>query len=514
MNYNKLFLSVSILLFCVTTIFSCDFSTGETTNSSYVMTSLTGNTDPTDGQITRSIDTEFFVQDGVDANHVDIETSEGIVTLTGEVDNLLAKNRAVKIAKEVKGVRGVVDKLTVVSYAISDESLKEQVKRALLYDPATDSYEVDVEVQMGAVTITGDVESWQERELASKVVQSVKGVRSVSNEIDYTLVTNRPDYEIQQDIEQALRWDIRVDDGLIDVAVRNGEVTLSGIVGSASEKDQAEINSWTNGVKEVNSENVSVQRWARDEDLRKDKYHDITDTEIRDAVNDALLYDPRVYSFNPDVEVENGKVTLTGVVDNLKAKRAAGIDAKNVVGVWSVVNQLKVRGYDYPADSTVRENVINAIDWNPYLEVYEITVSAVDGVVHLNGLVDSYFEKYEAGDIAATAYGVTNVKNNLRVSPRATPYVFDYEYQYYYPYGYIDDYNYSPVKTDLSILNDINDQIWWSPYVDSSDVEVTVEDGVAVLTGTVESWKEYYRAEKNAFEGGALIVDNNLEVSS
>jgi len=39
-----------------------------------------------------------------------------------------------------------------------------------------------------------------------------------------------------------------------------------------------------------------------------------------------------------------------------------------------------------------------------------------------------------------------------------------------------------------------------------------VDDGTATLTGTVESWNEFWAAEENALEGGAVAVDNDLIV--
>jgi hypothetical protein len=45
-------------------------------------------------------------------------------------------------------------------------------------------------------------------------------------------------------------------------------------------------------------------------------------------------------------------------------------------------------------------------------------------------------------------------------------------------------------------------------------VNIDVRDGRVVLTGTVETWREYHAAEENAYEGGALIVSNRLEVKS
>jgi hypothetical protein len=50
-------------------------------------------------------------------------------------------------------------------------------------------------------------------------------------------------------------------------------------------------------------------------------------------------------------------VTLTGTVDNLKAKRAAEQDAKNTVGVWRVTDLLKVIG-------RVGEFLVDDRDWS------------------------------------------------------------------------------------------------------------------------------------------------------
>jgi osmotically-inducible protein OsmY len=133
--------------------------------------------------------------------------------------------------------------------------------------------------------------------------------------------------------------------------------------------------------------------------------------------------------------------------------------------------------------------------------------------VYLNGTVDTYFDKYEAGDVASTVNGVVDVDNNLTVSKASVPYVFDYEYGFYFPYGHNYNYGYSPVKTDWEIKSDIEDQIYWSPNVNSSDVDVKVNNGIANLKGTVDTWSEYYHAEKNAYEGGALSVDNDLHIA-
>ncbi len=515
---NLATLPVAMVMLSMVCLVSCEAKSPETSGitpsfTNTLVSNVHENEDPTDSEITNSIEVELIIQDGVYSNDIDVGTKEGIVTLSGTLDNILAKERAIEISKAVKGVRSVIDKMEIEKTGIADDILRINVTNALLWDPATDSYEIRVNVNDGHVELSGKVDSWQEKKLSATVAKGVIGVRSLQNNIFFDFKENRPDTEMKNDIVQTLRWDVRVDDGLIDVAIKNGKVTLTGTVGSAAEHSQAEIDAWVAGVKEVNTDGLNVERWARDEDLRTNKYVNKPDNEIRQAVNDAFLYDPRVFAFNPEVSVNNGKVTLSGVVDNLKAKKAAEMDAKNVVGVWRVVNLLKVRGVDFPTDDTIEKNVNTALSWNPYIESFKIGVMAINGTVYLSGTVDTYFDKYEAEDVTSATKGVIDVENNLMVSQASVPFVFDYEYGYYHPYGHSYGRGYTPVKSDLAIRSDIEDQIYWSPNVDLSDVDIKVNNGIANLNGTVDSWNEYYHAEKNAFEGGALSVENDLRVN-
>jgi osmotically-inducible protein OsmY len=125
--------------------------------------------------------------------------------------------------------------------------------------------------------------------------------------------------------------------------------------------------------------------------------------------------------------------------------------------------------------------------------------------------VDNFYEKRTAEQIVLTTYGVKKVVNSLNTKTDAIPYVYEYGSNYYFPYTY-DSYTYAPFKSDTVIEDDIRNQIIYSPYVDVEDVNISVDNGVATLSGNVDSWIEYYRAEANAFDGGAISVDNNLVV--
>lgn len=470
-----------------------------------------------DTEITNAITGELLLHEEVPAYKLDVETDNGIVTLSGKTTNLLAKEMAKKVAMAIKGVKGVVNLIEVDAPAIDDLTLQQNVSDALLFDPATEAFKINVEAEDGRIILSGTVNSWQEKQLAAKVSKGVKGVEKITNNITINYKTNRNDLEVEEEVESLLANDVRIDHALIDVSVDNSVVTLSGTVGSATEKEQAKYKAWVTGVKNVKTEQLEVEKWARDKNMRKNKYLPKEDEEIKQAVEDVLLYDPRVFSFNPDVTVNNAVVTLSGVVDNLKAKRAAGSDAKNVVGVLAVRNLLKVRPVEIPSDQMLEERVETALLENPYIDRFDLEVIAYDGEIFLSGNVDNYFQKYLADDIASTVKGVTRINNSISVDYEADYNQLSDNYYYQgwntvYPGPYISLWPDNEPMNDAEIERNIESQLWWSPFVNEYEVNVEVENGLATLTGVVETYEEKSAAAKNALEGGAVAVDNKLEV--
>jgi osmotically-inducible protein OsmY len=443
-----------------------------------------------DSEITGAIEGEFWKDQAVSSNQIDVDTEEGVVTLSGTVGNLLAKERAEKIAEAIVGVRAVVNRVDVEpGVSKTDLQLRSDVRGALLDDPATEAYEVQVKVDDGVVTLSGTVDSWQEKQLCGTVAKGVTGVRDIKNMIAVEYKADRPDYEIQKEVEKRLANDVKVDDALIEVEVEDGEVILSGSVGSAQEKTQARMDAWVGGVDDVTTENLEVQWWARDEMRRTRMYSSRSDREIEQAVKDSFVYDPRVYSFNIDVDSTEGVVVLSGVVNNLQAKKAAERDAKNTAGVKYVRNNIKVRPDVIPENENLESRVSTALLKDAYVERFDINVSASSGIVYLSGKVNTSWEKTQAERVAEGVQGVVDVVNNI-----------SYEHEWTW-------------KPDEQIREDVKDQLWWSPFVDKDDVTVDVDNGIVTLAGTVDTYGERQAAEDNAYEGGAKEVVNNLVVS-
>ena len=467
----------------------------------------------TDKQITNAVEARFVFDNAVPWSFVDVETQAGIVTLSGTADNLLAKERAARIAESIKGVRSVVNNIDVQTVNRTDEEIRQDVDRALLMDAAADSYELKPSVNGAVVTLKGTVQSFKEQNLALQLARGVRGVKDVKDEIDVKYKAVRPDPEIVADAQRALENDVWLNASGIKVTANGGKVTLSGTVGSAAEKTRARTIAWVMGVNEVDAEGVKVDPLLADQMRRSPTKTVRNDEEIEKAVKDAFVADPRVFSFNPQIDVTNGIVTLTGVVDNIKAKNAAEQDAKNTVGVFSVRNYLKVRPAKPLPDDTLAQNVKQALLRDPIVDSFQIDVKAGNGTVTLEGKVDSFYEKSQAEDVANRINGVVLVNNNLDVRNTWTTYYnmrWD-PYYHYHPYytGSATDWAY---RSDREIKNDIADELFWSPFVDEDEVQVAVDNRIATLTGTVDTWNEYFAAAENAREGGATGVINKLNV--
>jgi len=155
----------------------------------------------TDRTISDAVEDEILLDPAVSHERIDVGTDEGIVTLTGSVDNLLAKERAARIAETVKGVRAVVNRINVLPPLLkTDSEIKDDALYALNNDSATESFEIKLSVDDGEVILTGTVDSWPERTLAEKVVKGVSGVRGVRNELMVDYRDSRPDDQIKAEI--------------------------------------------------------------------------------------------------------------------------------------------------------------------------------------------------------------------------------------------------------------------------------------------------------------------------
>src|SRR5690242_4261082 len=121
-----------------------------------------------------------------------------------------------------------------------DDEIRHDVERELASDPSIDERRIAVAVLDGIVTLTGEVGSLWERWNAQRVVERVKGVRGVANELDVRLTRERTDTDIARAAAQALEWNVAVPSQRVQVKVENGWLVLTGEVESGYQRRAAE----------------------------------------------------------------------------------------------------------------------------------------------------------------------------------------------------------------------------------------------------------------------------------
>lgn len=207
-------------------------------------------------------------------------------------------------------------------------------------------------------------------------------------------------------------------------------------------------------------------------------------------VSTQLFWDNRINDSNINIEVSGDRVILTGTVPSSSDKWEAEEDAYSIPGVSSVENRLRVNPSAYPEPSNleIRSRVENVLDWNPTIDTSGIDVSAHDGVVVLKGVVDSYWQKTRAWDIASNVKGVREVVNELKVAP--------------------------PEEiTDEDIQSDLERAFARSRYVDTNRVSVSVRNGIVTLSGTVGDYYAYRTVQEIAnYTNGVIDVRNQLVI--
>jgi len=122
--------------------------------------------------------------------NTEVNVKDGIVTLQGEAPSQAQKDLTTEYAKDVEGVKGVNNAMTVaktskktqtVGQKIDDASITAQVKMTLLYHRSTSALNTSVTTKKGVVRLAGKAKNAAEKDLAAKYANDVNGVKSVKN---------------------------------------------------------------------------------------------------------------------------------------------------------------------------------------------------------------------------------------------------------------------------------------------------------------------------------------------
>ncbi len=143
-----------------------------------------------DAWLLTKVKTTLLFHRSVSTAKTEVDVKDGIVTLRGNADNQAQKDLTTEYAKDVEGVKEVNNEMTIKKSSkskrtagekIDDASVTAQVKMTLLYHRSTSALNTKVETKRGVVTLTGKANSVAEFNLATKLVNDVRGVKSVKN---------------------------------------------------------------------------------------------------------------------------------------------------------------------------------------------------------------------------------------------------------------------------------------------------------------------------------------------
>jgi osmotically-inducible protein OsmY len=153
----------------------------------------------TDAWLITKVKSALLFHRNVSATETEVLAKDGVITLRGKAGSLAQKNLATEYAKDVEGVKAVKNEMTVlaavkkpgkktvgekvdaVTESIDDASITAQVKMMLLYHRSTSAVNTTVETKEGVVELGGKARNAAEKNLASKLVSDVYGVKRVVN---------------------------------------------------------------------------------------------------------------------------------------------------------------------------------------------------------------------------------------------------------------------------------------------------------------------------------------------
>jgi osmotically-inducible protein OsmY len=215
----------------------------------------------------------------------------------------------------------------------------------------------------------------------------------------------RTDEDIQRDVLAELKWDARVQPNEIGVSVKDGVVTLMGVVDSYGKRWAAE--DAAHRVRGVNAV-------ANDIEVRLPSSAERTDADIAAAAVRALEWDAFVPIEKLDVTVSKGWVTLRGEVEWQFQKEDAERVVRRLSGVRGVTNLITVKPRLSPAE--LKEKIEQALIRTAETDAQRITVDVQGSKIILKGTVRSWAERAAAERAAWSAPGVTSVENRITIS--------------------------------------------------------------------------------------------------
>jgi osmotically-inducible protein OsmY len=213
--------------------------------------------------------------------------------------------------------------------------------------------------------------------------------------------------DIKKRVVDELYFDNRVDASEIEVAVKDGNVTLEGEVDSFYTRSAAAEDAWAViGVTDVHNE-LDVSYPVEIEIM--------SDEDIASSIDSKLLWNTAIDSTKIDISVDGGVIELEGTVDAYWKKLRAETLAMDVSGVMDVHNELAVVPTDDYVDEAIAKDIMDSLERRFTVDEEKVNVEVENGIVTLTGTVEDYTAYTSAENAAELTAGVIDVENKLYV---------------------------------------------------------------------------------------------------
>jgi osmotically-inducible protein OsmY len=206
-----------------------------------------------DHQLRQDVLDELDFEPSVNAVHIGVGAHGGVITLTGFVSSYGEKLAAERAARRIKGVKAIAEEIEIrlpSDKKVGDDEIAGRAVDILKWRVGFPANRINVKVEKGIVTLTGDVDWRFQKSEAEAAIHNLGGVAGVANLIRVNSPV--PVAEVKEKIQKSLHRNAELDASRITVQIDGGRVVLGGKVHAWYERDIAERAAWSApGVTEV-----------------------------------------------------------------------------------------------------------------------------------------------------------------------------------------------------------------------------------------------------------------------
>ena len=190
---------------------------------------------------------------------------------------------------------------------------------------------------------------------------------------------------------------------------------------------------------------------------------------LEKEVIQRLTWDDRIDESQINVSVIDNIAILKGCVNSYPEKILAEIETQFIPEIKSVKNEIEIKfpeSYEKIDDEEVKDAVFCLLNANSEIETNNIDISIENGMVSLEGRVNSYWKKDKIRKMVSQVKGVISVSDKIAVIPNEK-------------------------ITDDEINELLNTAMANSVHIDANKVKLKINNGVVELSGILPSMSSY-----------------------